>query len=114
MRVKISENNFVGFSTFYELEQLTNDKINRDFRLSSYLQLDFDISERIQFLTTTYLQPNMEQFSDFKLSTESQLNFQIAKNFSFTNTVEAIYDSYPVTGLKELFCSFKNGVKYKF
>jgi len=114
VRMKLSEKNFIGVSTFYELEALTNDVVNKDIRLSTYLQLDFDISEKIQFLTTTYIQPNVKQFSDFKLSTESQLNFEITKNLSFTNTIEAIYDTYPASGVKEFSYSLQNGIKFNF
>ena len=112
VRMKLSEKNFIGVSTFYELEALTNDVVNKDIRLSTYLQLDFDISEKIQFLTTTYIQPNVKQFADFKLSTESQLNFEITKNLSFTNTIEAIYDTYPASGVKEFSYSLQNGIKF--
>jgi hypothetical protein len=114
VRMKLSEKNFIGVSTFYELESLTNDVANKDIRLSTYLQLDFEISEKIQILSTTYLQPNIKQFLDFKLSTESQLNFEITKNLSFTNTIEAIYDTYPASGVKEYSYSLQNGIQYKF
>jgi hypothetical protein len=82
--------------------------------LSAYLQLDVDRSEKIQFLTTTYMQPNVKQFVDFKLSTEYQLNFEITKNLSITNTIEAIYDTYPASGLKEFSYSLQNGIKFNF
>ena len=88
--------------------------VNKDIRLSSYLQLDFDITQRIQFLTTTYIQPNIQQFADFKLSTESQLNFEITKNLSITNTLEVIYDTYPPYGVKEFSYRLKNGIKFNF
>ena len=114
VRMKLSEKNFIGVSTFYELETLNNNVVNKDIRLSTYLQLDFDISERVQFLTTTYIQPNVEQFADFKLSTESQLNLEITKNLSFTNTIEAIYDTYPASGVKEFSYSLQNGIKFNF
>jgi len=114
VRMKLSEKNFIGVSTFYELEALTNDVVNKDIRLSTYLQLDFDISEKIQFLTTTYIQPNVKQFADFKLSTESQLNFEITKNLSFINSIEAIYDTYPASGVKEFSYSLQNGIKFNF
>ena len=93
---------------------LNNNVVNKDIRLSTYLQLYFDISERIQFLTTTYIQPNIEQFADFKLSTESQLNLEITKNLSFTNTIEAIYDTYPASGVKEFSYRLQNGIKFNF
>jgi|TARA_B110000908_G_scaffold133521_1_gene157489 hypothetical protein len=114
VRIKLSDRNFFGLSTFYEFETLTDDIINMDVRLSSYLQLDFNFSDKIQFLTTTYLQPNVKQFSDFKLSTESQLNFKITDHFSFTNTIEAIYDSFPAIGINKLSYRLQNGIQYKF
>ena len=114
VRVKLFEKNFVGIAAFYERELLTNELINKDFRLSSYLQLDFDISKNIQFLSTTYLQPNIKLISDFRLSTQSQLNFQITKNFYFTNTVEVMYDSSPASGVNELTYRLQNGIQFTF
>ena len=112
--MKLSNKFLFGLASFYEIEQLTTDKINYGFRLSSYLQLNFDISKKIQFFTTTYLQPSINHLSDFKFSTESQLNFKISKNLSFTNTLEATYDSYPASDVKELSYGLRNGIKYKF
>lgn len=114
IRLSLSDGNFLGVSSFYEIETLTDNIINKDIRLSSYLQLDFEISEKIQILSTSYLQPNIKQFSDFKLSNESQLNFELTKNLSFTNTIEMIYDSYPANGVKEFSYRLQNGIQYNF
>lgn len=114
VRVGLFDGNFLGLSSFYEIETLTDNIINKDIRLSSYLQLDFKISENIQWLSTTYYQPNTKQFSDFKLSNESQLNFNFIKNLAFTNTIEIIYDSFPANGVKEFSYRLQNGVQYNF
>ena len=114
VRVKLFDKKFVGIAAFYERELLTDEVINKDFRLSSYLQLDFDISKKIQFLSTTYFQPNIKLFSDFRLSTESQLNFEISKNFFFTNTVEVMYDTFPASNVNELTYRLQNGIQFSF
>ena len=120
VRVKLIKRNFVGIAAFYERELLTPDiinpdvRMNKDVRLSSYLQLDFDISKNIQFLSTTYFQPNIKMFSDYRLSTESQLNFQITTNFQITNTVEVMYDSSPASGVNELTFRLQNGIQFTF
>ena len=120
VRVKLIKRNFVGIAAFYERELLIPDiinpdvRMNKDVRLSSYLQLDFDISKNIQFLSTTYFQPNIKMFSDYRLSTESQLNFQITANFQITNTVEVMYDSSPASGVNELTYRLQNGIQFTF
>jgi hypothetical protein len=120
VRVKLIKRNFVGIAAFYERELLIPDiinpdvRMNKDVRLSSYLQLDFDISKNIQFLPTTYFQPNIKMFSDYRLSTESQLNFQITANFQITNTVEVMYDSSPASGVPELTYRLQNGIQFTF
>jgi len=120
VRVKLIKKNFVGIAAFYERELLTPDiinpdvRINQDVRLSSYLQFDIDISKNIQFLSTTYFQPNIKLFSDYRLSTESQLNFQITSNLQITNTVEAMYDSSPASGVNDLTYRLHNGIQYTF
>jgi hypothetical protein len=120
VRVKLFKKNFVGIAAFYERESLTPDIINqdvimnKDVRLSSYLQLDVDISKNIQFLSTTYFQPNIKLFSDYRLSTESQLNVQITTHFQITNTVEVMYDSSPASGVNELTYRLQNGIQFTF
>jgi hypothetical protein len=114
VRVELFKKNFVGIAAFYEQELLTTDTINKDVRLSSYLQLDFDLSKNIQVLSTTYFQPNINLFSDYRLSTESKLNFQITKHFQITNTVEVMYDSSPASGVNELTYRLQNGIQFTF
>lgn len=114
VRVHLSERNYLGLSSFYEIETLTDNIINKDIRLSSYLQLDLKISEKIQWLSTTYYQPKTKQFSDFKLSNESQLNFKLIDNLAFINTIEMIYDSFPANEVKEFSFRLQNGIKYNF
>ena len=102
MRIRLSESNYLGVSSFYEIENLTNNNINKDIRLGSYLQLDYNISENIHLLSTTYYQPNMQKFKDFKTSSQTQLNFEF-KEFNFINSIEMIYDSCPAIGVKTFF-----------
>ena len=110
----LSESNYFGVSSFYEIENLTNNNVNKDIRLGSYLQLDYNISENIHLLSTTYYQPNMKKFKDFKTSSQTQLNFEFKKGFSFINSIEMIYDSCPAVGVKTFSYSFQNGVQYNF
>ncbi len=114
IRINLSDGNYFGVSSFYEIENLTNNIINKDIRLGSYLQLDYKISENIYLLSTTYYQPNTRQFTDFKTSNQTQLNFEFKKGFGFINTIEMIYDSCPAIGVKTFSYSFQNGVQYNF
>ena len=120
VRVKLFKKNFVGIAAFYERELLTLEpdnpeaRMNNDVRLSSYLQLDFDISKNIEFLSTSYFQPNIKLFSDYRLSTESQLNFQITDHFQITNTVEVMYDSSPAPDVYKLTYRLQNGIQFTF
>ena len=114
LRLKLSDGNFMGISTFYEMETLTDNILSRDFRLSSYLQLDVIISDNINFLSTTYLQPNIMKFSDIRISNESQVNFELNQKIALTNTIEAIYDALPANGVKKLSYRIQNGIRYKF
>ncbi|PCJ81219.1 MAG: hypothetical protein COA49_05780 [Bacteroidetes bacterium] len=114
VRVKLSNSNYFGFSTLFENELLTDETLNQDFRLSSYLQLKLQLSKTIKFLTTTYLQPNLSKFSDIKISSQSTLSFHITDKFAFTNSFTAIYDSFPATGIPSFIYNFRNGIKYLF
>ena len=113
-RLKLVKGNFIGLSCFYEIERQTFELLNKDIRFSTYLQLDFNLSDKIQVFSNSYFQPNVQQFSDIKFSTESQLNFQIIKNFYLTNSLEILYDSSPVDGINKMAFSLQNGIKFNF
>lgn len=114
IRARLYNKNYIGISTFYELEKLSYDVINTDFRISTYLQLDFDLTEKIKLLTTTYIQSKINHFSDFKVSSVSQLNFEVSKKLSFTNNFEIFYDAFPASGINEMSYKLQNGIRYNF
>lgn len=88
--------------------------IHRDQRLSSYLTLFFVISETARIASTTYFQPNINDFEDYRLSTQSSLIFDVTKKLKFTNTYSLLFDSRVPDGAPQTIQKFKSGLRYVF
>ena len=114
LRVKFKDQNFFGVSSFYENEVLTDNIVDYTFRLNFYLQLKIVLSSILSFNTTTYLQPDLSEFSDCKISNETELLTSITDKISFTNTFSVSYDTYPALWVPELIYNFKSGLIYEF
>jgi hypothetical protein len=113
-RAKLKNQNYFGFSTFYENEILTNNLVENALRLNIYLQLKFVVNKLLLFTTTTYVQPNISQFSDCKVSNETVIKIRISDRFSLTTSFSGGYDTYPANVIPELIYKIQNGLKYEF
>ena len=81
---------FLGVGGMYEHEvydvqsgELLNEKSNL-FRLTSYLTIDWNISDRINFWAVGYYQPAITNFSNFKLIVESGMEILLIGQLFFT------------------------------
>ena len=78
-------------------------------RWSSYLHFDLDITKKISFFSTTYIQPRFDQFSDFRFLNDNSLNFKIAKHFTFFIKGFFSYDSRPPQSVESLDVTLQGG-----
>jgi hypothetical protein len=92
---------YLGISFMYEYEKdITQPPIiHRVFRNSSYLALLFTPAKHLQFVSTSYYQPRISQFSDFRILKQESANFSITKKLSLTLNWNYLYDSSPVIGV---------------
>ena len=104
----------VGFSTFYEHEELVGDVINYDFRLNFYNRLIFEIFEKLTFSNVLYFQPKLEDFFDFRLALEATLIIPLSEKLSFNNSLSLSHDSSPAFEIPNTTYQFKNSLKYEF
>ena len=73
---------YVGSVVMYEYEKTIEEfnTTHKDWRNSNYLTFSFYFNKKVSLISTTYYQPNLNQFSDYRVSHQSALNIDIAKN----------------------------------
>lgn len=109
-----------GFSGMMEFEEYNLPATSnhpatvKDFRFSSYLSLSYSISDNAKFLSTSYYQPLLKDFSDTKLITENSLETKIDDSFKLIMRFSARFDNFPPDGRKKLDTTTKVGITYDF
>lgn len=114
LRKIFSKLGIVGFSTFYEYEDLVDDFVNYDFRLNIYNKLKFEIFENLKFSNVLYFQPKLEDFFDYRFALEATLIVPLSESLSFNNSLSLSYDSSPAFEIPNTTYQFKNSLKYEF
>lgn len=110
-------NSHYGFTYMLEYEdELVTLETNLLSRLSTYVNIKLTVKEWLQFLSTSYYQPRITQFSDFRLSTNNTLQFKINDSLSIITKLVLIYDSSPVddASVPNMNMKLTNGFSYKF
>jgi hypothetical protein len=77
-------------------------------RFSGYLAAHATLSDGIDAVTTTYLQPRVEDPGDVRIESESGFVFKVTKIFSTGITLTGHYDSNPVPGVLRTDTELKN------
>ena len=106
---------YVAALYMYEYDDIINDKVNlNEHRISSYLTGSFSILKNIDFTTTTFYQPNIENTTYYRIANDSGLEIHINKHLNFKSTFNMLYDTKQPLGIPDLVYSFKNGLSIKF
>jgi hypothetical protein len=98
----------------YEYEEIVKANINRDHRISSYVTFSWNISKNLEWTSTTFYQPNIQQFSDYRIAHDGNLEFTINKRFTFLLSTNILYDTKQPEGIPELTYAIRNGISVKF
>ena len=100
----------------YENEKTTESPsiTHQDWRNSTYLSFSFYFTDNISFISTTYYQPMLREFSDYRIAHQSALAFKILKNLSFKTAFNFTYDANPVVGIPQKEYELTNGLVYSF
>jgi len=104
----------VGIAGMYEYEESTLLTYQNNFRASTYLSFNWDISEKVRFKTINYFQPLFNDFTDYRLSNESSLSLGITEKLSYNIAFSLLYDTEPVEGVPNTITSVANGLRFKF
>tara|TARA_R110002049_G_scaffold99368_4_gene242177 strand:+ start:1034 stop:1792 length:759 start_codon:yes stop_codon:yes gene_type:complete len=119
-RFKLSKNKdyrfYIGTLFMFEHEESSDETIEilRDFRGSTYFSCSLYPLENISFVSTTYYQPLLKQFSDFRISNETSLGIKILKNLLFKTTFTYNFDANPIIGIPKTQYELTNGIVYTF
>ena len=110
----------VGLSVFYEREEYdlpesAIHKVNDNHvRLSTYITFTHTLNDNVSLLSTSYLQPDLNESRDFRMLSDSALNVKLADNVALTTTLNMRRDSRPADGIKKFDLTTRIGVSLAF
>ena len=121
-RFKLSKNDnyrfYLGTLVMYEYEKastILTDRIQRDYRASTYFSFSLYPTDNVTFVSTTYYQPLLESFNDYRVANETSLAFKIFDDLYFSTVFNYYFDAFPVTdGIPKTQYRLTNGLLYSF
>ncbi len=108
---------YTGHLFMYEYDREQSTEIEHyDWRLSSYLSLDWDIGTSVSLTSVVYYQPRFEKFEDFRFNWNSQLAVKFNEHWAFTFESKVSYDTNPVIdpSIPNFTYKITNGIQVKF
>lgn len=104
-----------GVAYMFEYEELLDPSVTlRDHRISSYLSFTLAPEDNVKFISTTYAQPLIKDFTDFRILNENVLSLAITGNLSFEVLFQVSYDAMPPEGVPNVVYKSVNGLTYEF
>lgn len=99
----------------YEHEDIAGEAIQYNtHRMSSYLTFSVNIGKNADFTSTTFYQPNIQNFTDYRIANDSSFELIINKKLNFKTGFNLLYDTQQPQGIPNLVYSLKNGLSFKF
>jgi hypothetical protein len=99
----------------YEYEEIIGEpQAKRDHRLSSYLSFSLALGKTVDLASTTFYQPNINNFQDYRIANDSGLEISISKRLNFRTGFNLLYDTRQPEGIPNLVYQLKNGLSFKF
>jgi hypothetical protein len=105
---------YVACLYMYEYEENNNRTIFfRKHRTSSYATFTIDVGN-LEFVHTTYYQPNMADLKDFRVSSQSDVLLKIFEGLKFKTSFSYRYDSKPFPTIPKDTYYLMNGLAFEF
>jgi hypothetical protein len=105
----------LGISGMYEYEISTESpEIERNWRGSSYVSGDWQVSENFGMNLIAYYQPVFINFDDYRISGEFALRLKINEKLRFISSVNLVYDNNPLPNIPNNIINISNGLRYSF
>lgn len=108
---------FTGHLLMYEYDRELSTEIEHwDWRLSSYLSLDWDIGSMVSLTSIAYFQPKLDKFNDFRFNWNNQLAINFNEHWAFTLESKVSYDANPVNHptIPNFTYKITNGIQVSF
>ncbi len=83
-------------------------------RASSYLLFTTAANDKVTFVETVYVQPNLGDFGDYRVFSESQLQVTLTTRFTFKTAFVLVHDSAPPDLVKRTDTSLQTSVSLRF
>lgn len=84
------------------------------WRLNSYLNYLRHFNGQVSVLSTTYLQPAVENFGDYRLLEEATLSVKMTNSLSLNLSLDLTRDSKPPQLVKKTDAVYSSGIEYNF
>lgn len=106
----------LGLGLFYSEEEYNDvaSSTEQVTRLNLYYTYQLKLKNSVNFITTTYYQPDLENTSDFRALEQLSFEFSLSDDLLYFITVDISYDNDPVDQLDKNDTSYKSGIKYRF
>jgi hypothetical protein len=105
---------YAGSLYMYEFQSQNNDTLREyNSRISNYFTLSIGL-KNIDFVTTAYYQPNINDIEDYRIANDSAFELEINKKLNFRAGINFLYDTRQPIGVPALTYIFKNGISFKF
>ncbi len=106
---------YIAALYMYEYDDIVGEDANLyEHRISSYVTCTFSILKNLEFTSTTFYQPNLQNTADYRIANDTGLEIHINKYLNFKSSFNMLYDTYQPTGIPDLVYSFRNGLSIKF
>lgn len=98
----------------YEYQQQNFDSTEQfNHRLSAYVSMTIAF-KKMEFTSTTFYQPNLQDFNNYRIANDSSFELGINKSLNFKTSFNLLFDTRQPRGVPDLTYVLRNGLTYKF
>jgi putative salt-induced outer membrane protein YdiY len=83
-------------------------------RLSAYATFTWTLTDNVEFSSTTFYQPALNDLSDYRLAGDGAFEFSINKRISLKINYNFLYDTKQPPGVPNFIYSVRNALGFKF
>lgn len=105
----------IGFMSETETLNLPGGTVTVDtVRNTNYVTFNWFEPNKYSIVSTTYIQPNLADFSDYRILTETGFAVALNEYMAFETSISYRFDSAPPQGVKQWDIKFNNGIGIAF
>lgn len=106
---------YVGTLYMFEYEQLLDESvIEKNHRLSSYLSVSMFPRDNFSIISTTYIQPKLNDWRDYRIATENSMEVGITNRVSTETSFSLLFDTRVPVDVPRMTYTLETGFKFQF